>query len=111
MHLGLRHIHKRKGASSQFAPYPHEDGWKRIIDRTTLVAGIVGPLILIPQIMKIFVTREASGISIFSWTLLAILGIPFIVYGFVHKEKVLVVTYLLFFVMNTLVIVGAFLYQ
>ena len=80
------------------------------MDKAVLLAGIAGPLMVIPQIMKIYGTHTATGVSELSWFAFAVFDIPFIVYGFVHRERPIVVTYILFFVMNLMVAFGAVLY-
>ncbi len=103
-----RHKHKRKRLPTPRGMSPF---WKAFLDRVTLVAGILGPIMVIPQIYKIFSTHEAIGVSALSWAAFALLDIPFIAYGMLHKDRPIVTTYTLFFIANALVTLGAVLYH
>ncbi len=73
--------------------------------------GIVGPLFTIPQIWQIYSTQSAGDIAPLSWLMWTIFDIPWILYGIVHREPPIVVTYTLWAVFNLLVFVGALLYS
>ena len=107
---GLIHRHKHKH-KNQPAPRGVSKFWKLFLDRVTLVAGILGPIMVIPQIYQIFSTHEAHGVSVLSWFAFAVLDIPFIAYGMLHKDRPIVTTYALFCIANTMVAIGAVLYR
>ena len=108
---GIHHISKRKRVHKRFESYPHPKKGIRLFDKFLMIIAIVGPLMSLPQILKIFILKDASGISIISWSLYALFNIPWIIYGFVHKEKPIVVAYLLWFSTNVIIIIGAILYS
>ena len=110
MSLHLQHLHQRKRLSRTLEPYPARTPWKRVFDRVILGVGILGPIMSFPQIVLIHGGRDASGVSpitFFSWALFDIL---WIFYGLVHKETPIITTYMLWFVCNTLIFIGAMLY-
>ncbi len=82
-----------------------------ILDRVIYVVGIVGPLFTIPQLIKIYYFQSASGVSVISWGAYALFDIPWILYGILHKERPITLTYILWFFFNALVFVGAILYS
>ena len=84
--------------------------WLRMLDRLVLFAGVAGPLMVAPQIAKIFLTHNASGVSVISWAAFALFDAPFVIYGIAHKEPPIAITYTLFFFMNLGVVAGAVLY-
>jgi uncharacterized protein with PQ loop repeat len=90
--------------------YPHSKKWIRFLDKFLLVVAVVGPLLVLPQILKIYVGQNASGVSALSWGLLALFNIPWIVYGVVHKDKPITLGYSIWFVVNIIVVVGALIY-
>lgn len=104
--LGQHHYHRR----TRKEPYPASHFGLRILDITVYIAGIVGPLATIPQIVEIYSTHSAAGVSAATWAMYTLFDFPWIVYAIVHKERPLVLCYLLWFVFNTLVVVGAVLY-
>lgn len=107
---GLHHVHLRKRAIKELEPFPARSFWLRVLDRVVLTAGVIGPLTTIPQIYKIYTTHDASGVSLLTWLLPAILDIPWIVYGFAHGERPIVITYTLWLVANLVVALGVVLY-
>lgn len=113
---GLRHLAARKHPdrhepiSVGLEPFPATSAWKRVLDRLVFVVGVIGPLTTVPQILEIYVLHEARGVSAISWGLPALLNIPWIIYGFVHRDRPIVVTYILWLIMNTTIFIGAIIY-
>ncbi len=64
----------------------------------------------VPQIVLIYGTHDAAGVSVLSWAAYALLDVPWIVYGIVHKERLIACTYILWFLANTAVALGALVY-
>ena len=104
------HLHLRKRTSKGLEPYPARSSWKRFLDTMVYGIGIIGPVMTIPQILLIYVGRNATGVAPESWLMWALFDIPWIVYGFVHRERPIVMTYTLWFICNAVVFVGALLY-
>lgn len=110
MRNGTEHIHKRKRIYKKFEKYPHSHPGIRFLDRFLMVVAVVGPLMTAPQIFKIFSNQDATGVSALTWGLYFFLGIPWLVYGIVHREKPIIVAHILWLLMNLLVVIGALLY-
>lgn len=70
----------------------------------------MGPLTALPQIFKIYLLKDAAGVSILSWALPALFDIPWVMYGIIHRERPIVVTYLLWFFANAAVALGVILF-
>ena len=104
---GFYHIHLRKRKAPSLEPFPARNFWFRLLDRLVLVVGVIGPLVTVPQILKIYVTHDASGISLVSWGMWALLDIPWILYGIAHREPPIVITYTLYCILNSIVVVEA----
>ena len=69
MHLqhGLHHFYKRKRIYQKLEPYPHPNKWKRLMDKLIYAVGIFGPVMTIPQLTKIWLDKNAAGVSAISW--------------------------------------------
>ena len=91
-------------------PYPARSMSLRALDVAVYVAGILGPLATIPQVLQIYTTHSATGVSFVTWSVYALFDIPWIIYAFVHREPPLIVCYLLWFLFNALVATGVLLY-
>ncbi len=107
---GLHHIHKRKRFHQKLQEYPNPKKSIRLLDKIMLIIAIVGPLFAIPQIFQIFWYKDAAGVSVLSYSFFTIFNILWIFYGVVHKEKPLIVTYILWFISNFIVVIGAAIY-
>jgi len=80
------------------------------IDKLILVVAVVEPLCTLPQAIGIFRSQNASGISISTWVGFNLLTIIWIWYSIVHKEKVVLIYQSLFFIFDSLLIIGAIIY-
>ncbi len=107
---GIHHLHIRKRISKNLEPFPATSPSKRLLDTVVYAAGIAGPLMTLPQLFEIYAHRNAGGVSVATWAAYAVFDIPWIVYGIVHRETPLVVTYFLWLAFNMLVVAGAVLY-
>ena len=99
-----QHKRKRKKLDSQ------SDNVKKIIDKLVYVAGFFGLAMTIPQIAIIWIGQNASGVSIITWASYFIIGAVFIAYGIVHKEKPLIIIYVLWEIFYVIIIVGALIF-
>ena len=109
--MSLHHLHARKRFSGKaLHPFPAISRVIRILDKVVYAAGIIAIIMMFPQLQLIYMEKNAAGIAPITWITLAILNIPWIIYGIVHKEKPIVLVYILWFIVNTLVFIGAVIY-
>lgn len=106
-YLGLRHKHERTGHAEKVRKTPYIV----FLDKVTFIIGVIGPFVVLPQIYGIFTTRSAAGVSLFTWLLMFIVTFPWVLYGLAHKEKSIIVSFILWEVMNFTVVVGVLLYS
>ncbi len=105
-YLGLRHKYERKqGLKKQ-----RRSQYIVFLDKLTFIVGIIGPFTVLPQIYSIFTTKSATGVSLVTWSLIFIVTFPWILYGMAHKEKNIIVSFILWEVVNLAVVVGVLLY-
>lgn len=110
MALGRHHLHLRKRLYKNLEPFPHPQFWLRFLDRLIFVVGFLGPAFTIPQIWEIFVVGNAAGVSSLTWGAYAVMDIPWILYGIMHRETAITFTYSLWLFTNVLVAIGALAY-
>jgi uncharacterized protein with PQ loop repeat len=110
VHPSVHHIHVRKRIHKHKEKYPHPHKWKRLLDTLLLVLAGVYPLANIPQLLKIFLEKTAAGVSMFSWVLYTVLTIPWILYGFLHKEKLIIFAYTANFLIFSAIVTGIAMY-
>lgn len=110
MTIAIHHLHKRKRIHEKHEKYPHPNKWKRFLDKLVYVVGVLGPLWTIPQLMKIFVNKNASGLSLITWIAYFFGAIILLLYSFSHKEKPLIIMYSLWVIIHIIMIIGILLY-
>jgi uncharacterized protein with PQ loop repeat len=110
MHSPLHHLHIRRRVRLIRDPYPHHIPAIRLLDSLVLFAGILGPLMTLPQIWEIYVMQNASGVSVSTWGMMSFFNCIWLAYGIVHKSKLLTITYILWLIVNTTITIGALIY-
>jgi uncharacterized protein with PQ loop repeat len=107
---GLHHFHRRKRIHLHHEPYPHPDALKRVMDKLIYVVGVFGPIMTVPQVVKIWIEQNAAGISLVSWVAYLITALFWLAYGVLHKEKPIIFTYLIWVFLDILIITGVAIY-
>jgi uncharacterized protein with PQ loop repeat len=106
-YLGLRHKYER----TQGIKKPRSSRYITFLDKLTFIVGVIGPFTVLPQIYTIFSTHSAAGVSLATWALIFIVTFPWILYGIAHKEKSIVVSFILWEIVNLAVVIGVLLYR
>jgi len=114
MRFGIQHMRKRKELGKlqkDLEKFPHPHVKIRALDNMLLVIAVIGPLVNLPQVIKIFSLKTAAGVSAITFSLFALFDIPWIAYGVVHKEKPIIISYTLWLITNLMVVVGTVVYS
>ena len=105
--IARHHIHKRKEIHTK---NQNPKKFKKTIDYLIYAVAILAPIMTIPQVLKIWVYQNASGISLISWTSYLIFAFVWLSYGIVHKEKPIIITNILWIIMKIFVVIGTIKY-
>jgi len=105
-YVGLRHKHEQTKSHAKHK----KRKYLVFLDKVTFIAGIVGPFTVLPQIYSIFRDHSAVGVSLATWLLIFIVTFPWILYGIAHKEKSIIVSFILWEIVNLTVVVGVLMY-
>ena len=109
--MALHHLHKRKRSSGRaFHSFPADTRSLRFLDKVVYAAGVIAIIMMFPQLRLIFVEKNAAGLAPITWITLAILNIPWIIYGFVHRERPIILVYILWLIVNSFMFIGAVIY-
>lgn len=81
-----------------------------LFDRLFMLAAIAYPLSSLPQVVEVF-NGKSTGVSILSWSAFAFFSLLFIIYGTIHKVKPMVVTNSLWFIVQSLVVMGVVIHR
>lgn len=84
--------------------------FENTIERLAYLAGIASPIATIPQLLQIWVTKNAEAISLVTWTSYLLIVTIMALYGVMHKEKPLIIMYVPLIIIDALIIIGALMY-
>jgi MtN3 and saliva related transmembrane protein len=63
-----------------------------------------GPIATLPQVFDVFFTRNVAGLSFTTWSLWTLLSCVWLVYGILHKEAPIIVSNVLYIILQGLVV-------
>lgn len=81
------------------------------LDRLTYVAGILLPASTLPQAYNICVRKEVAGVSLVTWGFYLFSSSMFAAYGLFYREKLLILTYVPFVIIEAVIVGGLLLYK
>lgn len=108
--MALLHLHRRKRIHLYKEIYPHPHTYKRVLDRIVYIMAVIVPVMTIPQLYTIWSDRAAEDVSLATWITYVLHSITFLLYGFAHKEKPLVLMYSFQLIVNAFIVVGILLF-
>jgi MtN3 and saliva related transmembrane protein len=83
----------------------------RAFDSLMLIVSVAAPLSLLPQVIQLFENKNAAGLSLITWVLLGSVNILWTIYGFIHKERPIIVANLLMGLLDFVVAFEIILYR
>ncbi|MEZ4156662.1 MAG: SemiSWEET family transporter [Candidatus Paceibacterota bacterium] len=83
----------------------------RVVDKLIYVAAIGSPVATLPQVAKVFFEKNGSSIEPITWATFIFLNIFWIFYGALHRDKPIVLTNILWVLVNASMVLGALLYS
>lgn len=81
-----------------------------LIDKFTYAAAIIESFIVLPQVFQIFHDKNATGVSLMSWTGFWLLNLIWLAYGIAHKEKLIIFYTTIYGLAQIWVIIGGLMY-
>ena len=103
MHQVHHHIHKRKRKAKP-------SKWIALFDRLVVIMGVVNLFATLPQVLEIWSGKNASGVSSISWGYYSAFSLVLLMYGLVHKEKPIVITYTGAVILYAAIFIGSVVY-
>lgn len=105
------HIHLRKRFFKNIERYPHPKKVVRLVDRGAYFFGIITPFFTIPQLYEIFQKQSAEGVSLITWGTFTISSVFWICYGVIHKETPIIISQILWTILQLLIVMGILIYR
>lgn len=92
-------------------PHINKKQKRTAVEDFTYVVAFIGPIMTIPQVTKIWLDGKVDGVSPLTWGTYTLLAVFWILYGVAHKEKPIILTNILYFLVNTSIVLGVLLLQ
>lgn len=102
--IGKHHYHQRRGLQLTSPKV------RAIIDKGVYVVTVFGILITLPQILKIWVGKNATGVSALSWAGYMLIAFFWLTYGIAHKSKPIIVSNIGWLFLQIFIIIGTLIY-
>ena len=80
------------------------------MDHLIYVIVIFGPVMNLPQLLKIWIHKDAGGVSFISWMSFSLFSLIWALYGILHKDKPIIMMNIALMVIQTLIAIGVLLY-
>lgn len=110
MNLGLHYLLQR---SKSLEKKEIEDNLelKRFINRFIYFVGGFGVAVIIPQVTRIWISKDVSGVSLTTWAGFLIASVFWLIYGLVHKEKPIIYTNTIVCILDFLIVIGIIMHR
>lgn len=108
--IGLLHYSLRKRIHQKHEAYPSPDKFKRFYDKFIYAVVILAPIVNIPQLLKVWIMKDAAGVSAFSWFFFSGFSLTWMIYGILHKDKHIAIMYSALLIIQTFIAIGAVVY-
>ena len=109
--LSVHHLHKRKRIHQKKEAYPSKKFLVRFLDKLVFLAAIVSAVMTLPQVWVIYKEKNVGGLSLHSWITYFVVGIIWLLYGIVHKDRAIILGNIIFAVLNFLIVMGIVIYS
>ena len=83
---------------------------KTVFDMLVYFFAVAEPLMTFPQVLEIWVGKSAEGVSLWSWGFYLIAAVVFLVYNIRIKNRPLIIMYVLWLLMEIMIVVGILKY-
>jgi uncharacterized protein with PQ loop repeat len=84
---------------------------KTSLDYFIYFFSVATPLFELPQAYTIYVNHNAQNVSIYTWSFFLIDNVAWIIYGLRRKSKPLVITSVLYLLIELIIVVGILRYS
>lgn len=106
MKRGSHYLRKKISAEKR----RYNNKFKELLDKAVLIIAFLAPLIELPQLIEIYTKKSAENVSVITWSLFVVFGIPWLIYGIMHKEKPIIILYTLWIIVDAAIVSGILLY-
>lgn len=81
------------------------------MDGAIYAAGVVSPMMTLPQIWQIWEAQSAEGVSLITWSSYLFFSVLWLFYGVIHKEKPIIISNALWIGINATIVSQIFIFS
>lgn len=70
------------------------------------ILAFIGPLMTFPQVATVWMLKHHQGVSLLTWLTYGMCAIAWLVYGYIHREKVIILSELLLTILDFSIVLG-----
>lgn len=107
----IHHQHDPKGIHSKHAKLAHNNKLVRFYDHFIYIIVVAAPIANLPQLFKIWIEKDASGVSAISWFLFSVMSVSWLIYGLLHKNKHILLMNGALMLVQAFIAIGAVIYN
>lgn len=107
----LHHLHARKRIYERLEEFPHPLLFKRVLDHLMYVVALASPLVLLPQVLQLYATQDATGLAIQTWALLFSINTLWTIYSIVHREWPMFIASSMMGVQDIVIVAGILMFR
>lgn len=85
--------------------------WQWWFDIMITYGGLVGSMVSLPQLLKIWIEHDSAGVSLITWCGFFFANFVWFIYGIVHNEKPVIFAHMLGIPLSFAIVVGILLYR
>jgi len=110
MNFGLHHLFKKvRGVETH--EIENNEALKNFMNKFIFFVGGFGAAVIVPQVTRIWFSKDVDGVSLTTWAGFSIASIFWLIYGLVHKEKPIIYTNIVVFILDFLIVLGILLHR
>lgn len=72
--------------------------------------AFLGPMMMFPQVIRVWQTRVVENLSLITWIFFLFMAIIWTIYGFIHKDKPIIIANFIWIIVDIFMIIAIFLF-
>lgn len=81
----------------------------KFFDKSMYILPLLAPIMTLPQLLDVWQNHQKAHVSILTWGAYTLLSAIWVYYGFLHKEKQLILVNFLLLLIDGAIVVGLLL--
>lgn len=89
-----------------YKPNSLKEKSERLFDKFIVPLALITPFMTVPQVYNVWTKGSVDGVSVSTWLGYAVGAGFWVIYGFIHKEKPILIANSLLFIFDIAIVLG-----